>query len=203
MALAKEGDPYIQTNGELLEPDGVGSKSDSEIVESRKILPRLSKINPYAEVSIENLPEPEFEHQVGISAIVSLKLMGVSTVDIAQIVKTTADRVNQVLNSPAAQATFEKIYKNIINNNSESIQGRIASYASDAVDTVSNLMSNDEIRDDVRLKAAQDILDRSGTAPDQFYGAGDEVGGADDELRIVVMDETGSKEKVKVEIKKG
>ncbi len=203
MPLAKEGDPYIQGNGELLEADAFDSKSDSEIVESRKILPKLKTINPYKEVSIEKLPEPDFSHQTGISAIVGLRLMGVSETDIAEIVDTTLDRVQQVIASPAAQVTFEKIYKNIINNNSESVQGRIASYANDAIDTVSSLMTNSEIRDDVRLKAAQDILDRSGSAPDQFFGAGDEVGSADDELRIVIMDEDGSKEKVKVEIKKG
>jgi hypothetical protein len=65
------------------------------------------------------------------------------------------------------------------------------------------MINDEDTRDDVRLKAAQDILDRSGAHPDQFFGETSKSQQNDDELRIVIMDEESKKERVTVELKRG
>jgi len=203
MALADNKDPYIQNNGTALEPTDFNEVDEFVMQENRKILPSLFRMNPTKSLSLSNVPEPDTQQQTIIVAIVGYKLLGISHIEIAEALKTSIDNVNRIMSSPAAQLSFEKIYQNMIHVNSESIQGRIASYAVSAVDVVQKMMHDEKTRDDVRLKAAQDILDRSGSNADQFFSEKSQNTQADDELRIVIMDDSGEKEKVKVEIKKG
>ena len=203
MELAAPDDPYIKTDGTVLEAAGTSEATNELLREDRKVLPLFSKINTVQKASIEDLPEPDYQQQTVIAAVVGLKLLGLADVDIVEILDTDLEAVQRIVEMPATQITFEKMYQNLIHANSNSAQGRIASYANTAVDTVVSLMENVDIRDDVRLKAAQDVLDRSGTHPDQFFGDGTTGNQSDDELRIVILDEETGNEKVRVEVKKG
>ena len=203
MELAAPDDPYIKTDGTVLEAAGTSEATNELLREDRKVLPLFSKINTVQKASIEDLPEPDYQQQTVIAAVVGLKLLGLTDVDIVEILDTDLEAVQRIVEMPATQITFEKMYQNLIHANSNSAQGRIASYANTAVDTVVGLMQDVDIRDDVRLKAAQDVLDRSGTHPDQFFGDGTTSNQSDDELRIVILDEETGNEKVRVEVKKG
>lgn len=203
MTLAKEGDPYISGSGTLIEPDNLPDEEIIAVSEERRALPKISTILPQKDLGLDYLPEPDYKQQTVLAAVVGLKLMGVNAVNIAEIMDTDLETIERLTNSPATQKSFEYIFRNIIDSNSTAIQGRIAAYANGAVDTVKELMEDKDVRDDVRLKAAQDVLDRSGTNADQFFATNNETSQQDDELRIVVMDEQGENERVRVDIKKG
>jgi hypothetical protein len=203
MNLANEDDPFIDGSGKLIEPAKTPDIEISNSIEKRKVLPLLSSLQMHKKVSADNLPEPDKQQQTVICAVVSLKLLGVSDVDIAEITKTSLNQIQSIVRKPAAQQTFEKIYQNLISINSTTVQGRIAAHADRAVDVVLDMMENVDVRDDVRLKAAQDILDRSGTNPDQFFAETVANNQSNDELRIVIMDESGERERVKVDFKRG
>lgn len=203
MSLARAGDPYIATSGKQIEADALPDEEAFSVEERRKVLPVFKRIGITKQTSIDDLPEPDMQQQTVIGAVVALRLLGLSNVDIAETMGTDVEKVQSIVNLQATQATFERIYQNIIHSNSEHVQGRIASHANSAVDTVVELMEDDETRDDVRLKAAQDILDRSGANAEQFFGETSKSQQNDDELRIVIMDEESQKERVKVDIKRG
>jgi hypothetical protein len=203
MVLAKSNDPYIDGSGKAIEADHVAMPDAFVLEEKRKILPIFRTLTATKRIDIDNAPEPEGSQQTVISAVVGMRLLGLSDVDIADMMGTNLDKIQSIVNLPATQATFERIYQNIIHTNSDHIQGRIASHAGRAVDVVVSMMDDEDTRDDVRLKAAQDILDRSGSHPDQFFGESGKSQQQDDELRIVIMDEEGKQERVKVDIKRG
>lgn len=203
MELAKNGDPLIDGSGNIIEPTENSQVDAIDTQEKRKILPNFATLTATKTVSIDNIPEPDHTQQSVICSIVGMRLLGLDTIAIAEILGVDRARIDRIINMPATQTTFERVYQNIIHVNSESVQGRIASYSGRAVDVVTDMMENADVRDDVRLKAAQDILDRSGTHPDQFFGETMQNTQSDDELRIVIMDESGENERVKVDIKKG
>lgn len=203
MDLAKAGDPYIGNDGREIAPSSQADTGLDEVTDIRRALPLFSKLRVAKNIVIDDLPEQENSQQVVIAAVVGLRMMGLSAVQISEIMNAPLAIVEGIFNGASTQATFEVIYRNMISANSESIQGRIASYAGKAVDTVVSLMETEEVRDDVRLKAAQDILDRSGSNAEQFFADGNESKKSDDELKIVVMSEDGESEKVRVDIKRG
>lgn len=201
MPLAKGDDPYILGNGTLVEPIINNHPiSHKDIKETRKILPIFATIVPTKTVDTDNIPEPDGQQQTVISAVVAMRLIGLSDVDIADLMQASLDQVQQIVKLPATQATFEMLYRNIIHANSENIQGRIASHANAAVDVVVSMMNNKETRDDVRLKAAQDVLDRSGANAEQFFGETSKSNQNDDELRIVIMNDEEKASKMTVEV---
>jgi len=203
MTLARKDDPYIDGTGNLLMPKGIEAPDAFDLEEKRKILPIFRTLVVTKRTDLEDLPEPDGNQQTVISAVVGLKLLGLSDVDIADTMNTSLEQIQSIVKMPATQASFERIYQNIIHANSENVQGRIAAHANSAVDVVVAMMNDEDTRDDVRLKAAQDILDRSGAHPDQFFGETSKSQQNDDELRIVIMDEESKKERVTVELKRG
>lgn len=201
--LAKPGDPYIDGSGKTIEADDFSEKSDTDIViRRREVLPKFSHFQPAKERKIDDLPEADQQQQTVIIAVIGLRMLGLDPVDIQDMLGASMGEIERIMNLPSTQATFEKMFKGMISVNADTVQGRIASYANNAVSVVVDMMNNAETRDDVRLKAAQDVLDRSGTNADQFFTSGDDSHSADDELRITIMDEEGGSEKVSVEIKR-
>lgn len=202
MTLARKDDPYIDGSGKAIAEANIQAPDAFELEEKRKVLPIFRTLVPTKRTDLDDLPEPDGNQQTVISAVIAMRLLGLSDVDIADVMKTSVEQIQSIVKMSATQATFERIYQNIIHANSENIQGRIASHANNAVDVVVSMMNDEETRDDVRLKAAQDVLDRSGAHPDQFFGETSKSQQNDDELRIVIMDEESKKERVTVDIKR-
>ena len=203
MPLADPDDPFFTTIGKLVTSDGQRTNAEMGIEEyvSRNPVPLFRKFNPGREVGLDRTPEKDGKTQAGICAVVALRIMGLSIDDIAKLMGVTAHEIQDVVTMPATQRTFEMMFRGIINNNATTVQGKIAAYADRAVDTVVDLMSDEEVRDDVRLKAAQDILDRSGTHPDQFFAETEQQTQQDDELRITLLTED-TPSRVEVSIKR-
>jgi len=203
--LPSPGDPLVVGVGgdkyeQITLPD---DKIDVPSVEERYTFTRLRDFAPVKEITKDDLPETEHQEQMTTSLVIALKMLGLHETDIADVCGVTLPHIEKVIKRPAAQFTFERMVRNIIDANATSTQGRIASYANDAVTTVVTMMQDNKTRDDVRLKAAQDVLDRSGTNADQYFNSSMGQGSQEDELQIVFTDEGEEKEKVKVNWKKG
>lgn len=202
--LAKPGDPLVLGTGIVVMDDDNGKfdvVSTEEYNERRKI-PAFKTFKASRILTLDTMPEADAQQQVVIAAIIGLVLTGLETDTIAEMMNVHVDEIKKIINLPSTQATFERVFRGLIATNAETVQGRIASHADNAVSVVLKMMNDDKTRDDVRLKAAQDVLDRSGTSADNFFVGGDRGSEQDDELRITIMDESGETEKIKVEIGK-
>jgi hypothetical protein len=199
--LANPGDPYVMGARKIVfNEHDPGNGTDIETYVERRVIPAFHKVIPSKTRNIDDLPEADAKQQAGYAAVVALRLMGVQPADIAEMLETNVSAVEEIMQRPAVQNTFEQLFQGVINAHASTVQGKIASFADSAVDAVVELMANQETRQDVRLKAAQDILDRSGTGPDQFFMRGNEHHTQNDELRITVFGEDEQKKQVEVSL---
>ena len=198
--LALPGDPYVDGFGNVIIQKG--EELEQFAGRTREVLPSLQRFKPVRLRKRDDCPEKDHKTQAGLNAIIAFRVMGFEIVDIAEFFEATIAEIEEMLARPAAQRTFEMMFVNFINHNADNLQGRISSYAHRAVDTVIALMEDVEVRDDVRLKASQDILDRSGANAEQFFAASDQGSRAEDELQITFMSEGDAKDKIEVKIKR-
>lgn len=198
--LASPDDPYVHGVGQVVAP------KDSDVAEyagkNREILPRLSDFAPIKARKRDDIPATDPKDQVAIAAVVSLRLMGFDPVDIAEFFGTTFGRINEILVSSEAQKSYEMLFFNLINHKASTLQGRISSYADKAITAVVDLMEGEKVRQDVKLKAAQDILDRSGLNHETFFQSDNNKSRSDDELVITIMSEDQKEKGLSVTIKK-
>lgn len=185
--LALPDDPYVHGVGQVVAPKGEDLQEYAGKV--REVMPRLVNFTPLKEKKRDQLPANDPKEQVAISAVLALKLQGFDPVDIADFFGTTYTKIDEILKSPEAQMSFEMLFFNLINYNASSLQGRVSSYANRALDTVVSLMEGEKVRQDVKLKAAQDIMDRSGLNHETFFASQNDRGRSDDELTITIMSE--------------
>lgn len=202
--LPRPGDPLVTGLGKIVEDQDVaqtGAVTADEYTERTTIV-AFDQFKPHKEITRNDLPAGEEEDQKQASIVVGLRLIGLSFQDIAEVLRVPIHVVNDIAATQGTRHTFNAAVRNIINANSDSIQGRISSYANSAVTTVVGLMEDKETRADVRLKAAQDVLDRSGTNADQFFAADKADNHSDDELKIVMMEDENDKPSVSINIKR-
>lgn len=198
--LALPDDPYVHGVGQVVAPKGEDLQEYAGKV--REVMPRLVNFVPLKDKKRDQLPAKDPKEQVAISAVLALKLQGFDPVDIADFFGTSFTKIEEILKSPEAQTSFEMLFFNLINYNASSLQGRVSSYANRALDTVVNLMEGEKVRQDVKLKAAQDILDRSGLNHETFFSAQNDRGRSDDELTITIMSEEDKPQGLSVTITK-
>jgi hypothetical protein len=204
MALAKPGDPLVTGVGIVVLDDDTLEERQVSIEEysERRKIPAFDKFKPAKEIRQDMMPDADPKEQTGIAAIVGLRLMGLAFEDIADMLGVPLDEIKRMSVLPSAQATFERVFRGLIAVSAESVQGKIASFADNAANVVVGLMNDEKTRADVRLKAAQDVLDRSGTNADNFFSGDAGQTSQEDELRITFMDDEGAQEKVSVQIKR-
>ena len=182
--LAQPGDPLVTTSGKVVNPTEVnGVDVTSSEATRRQILP-FSKYRPPKDIAITKVPEADPQEQSLLTLIVGYRLMGLSDTDMAEYMGVSLAKIREILDKSSIQKTFEMIVRGVIDTNSVLIQGRISSHANSAANVVVNLMEDVEIRPDVRLKAAQDVLDRSGTNADQYFREADDRSGQNDSIII-------------------
>ena len=203
MPIALPGDPLVVSDKVYHEDEhGDIVKMDLTEYQERRVSASLKDFRPTKILNIQDLPEQDHKEQLAIAAVTSLILMGLTVDDITQITGVDTLEIQRIINSGPAQSTFEMMYQSLINVSSSSLQGRIAAYGDNAVSVVARLMNDEEAPEMVQLKAAQDVLDRSGTNPKQFFDNHNDQGGGDDELRITIFDEDSQERKVEVDIKR-
>src|SRR5690348_11660115 len=157
--LARPGDPLVLPDGRVLKDP------KARAAETRALVPAFAASDYKAsrQRSIKDLPgSPGVMNAV--AAVMVYTILGISDREISDILRITPDQVREVKKHTAYSDTFEVVKAEFINENSELLQSRIAAYSHAALDTVANLMAEGEM-DAIKLRAAQDILDRGGARP--------------------------------------
>lgn len=111
---------------------------------------------------LADLPNPPKEMNV-VSVILSYVLFGLDNEDIATAVNVTVNQVELIKSSDAYKTMYETAVDTIRENDLDNIRSMFVKNSKAAARTVNNLMYSDE--DMIKLKAAQDILDRAGHRP--------------------------------------
>jgi hypothetical protein len=204
MALAQPDDPYIDTSGKVIQP--IKPPSNARKVHSATVatIPLAMHYQSKVRRSIKELfSEPKT--QTVINAVLMYSLLGMSPLEIAHILDTAVSDVEQIINLPAYQETFEALFREIISANSTSLQARISAYAATAIDNVFDLADagteNENVPAIVVLKANQDILDRSGLAADSLFGKNAQEDGQNS-LQIVITEAVDSKTTININTKR-
>lgn len=182
-ALARPGDPLVTHDGKIIEPEGfVNGRELPEGVDKHSQTINASMFRPVKKRNMNELPaERQMMNAIGV--VFMLTLMGVGDREIADNLKTNVEQVNWIRHQAAYVECFNTIIGEFINANSDLLAARIAAYSSNAVDTIGKL-STDGKKEETKLRASQDILDRAGVRPKDVA----DRSVVKNDLRIVIVD---------------
>lgn len=194
MALAQPGDPYIDNKGNVVQPRTTKTDVRPMRLATNTSVPIASAYQAHTRRSIKELfAEPQT--QSVINAVLMYTLLGMTPNEISHLLDTSVVDVQHIIALPAYQETFEALFREMISANSNSLQARISAYAANAVENVMDLASveNDDehVPAIVKLKANQDILDRSGLSTDALFGKGSQDD-ANNTLQIQIVEAADS-----------
>lgn len=198
-SLARPGDPYVTDKGEVV-LDGEGGAMNA-LPRADMVLgaPLARNIIPKNRATIADLPaEPKL--QTAINVILIYQLLGMSENEISHIVHIPLEDIQRIKHHIAFQETFDILFHEMVNVNSNSLQAKIAAFAGDALDNVMKIASKEEL-DTAKLKANQDILDRSGLHPEHLFGKNKDEDGFDS-LKIVIQNDEDNEMKVDIDLKR-
>ena len=157
-ALPRPGDPLVLPNGRVINPD---SLEDLGLVDPTALDVAPKDFKPIATKNLADLAaEPKMI--VACGAVLSLTMLGISDREIMDTLRFSEEQLHLTRNHEVYTEFFNAFYKELINANSASLQARIAAYAHGALTNVVKIAATAK-RDDVRLTANRDILDRAGT----------------------------------------
>lgn len=183
VTLAKTGDPYVDpATGKIIQEERDEYNHKSSRVTLDELDPETYR-STQRRILKDLKSSPRAMNAVGV--IFMYTMLGVSDAEIADAVNISRFDVQKVRESAAYAETFMAIHGEIVNADSICLRNRIASYAGDAVEVVKGLM-HDADKDEIKLKAAKDLLDRGG----QEAPSKDDSG----ELRISIVNEGGDVE---------
>lgn len=194
MPLAKPGDPYVSTKGEVVLSDKTDGAPRIEIGP-----PRVANYQSSARRSIKDFPTTSI-NQRAINVVLVYSLLGMTENEIAHDLGTPLESIRQLRTSPAFQETFEMLFEEMISVSSNSMQAKIAAFAPKALENMMNLASEAE-NENAKVKANQDLMDRAGLHHETLYGknSADDAFGS---LKIVISDAEESKTTIDVNIGK-
>jgi hypothetical protein len=96
--------------------------------------------------------------------IARLHFEGMRPAEIAAEVGMSISSVGAIIRDPLCQAHLERLADKA-DGNVIDVRKRLAEMNAKALDTLDNLLSDADVSDSVQLKAAQDVLNRNGYAP--------------------------------------
>lgn len=212
MQLARPGDPLIDRDGTLVEAEG---RREPDYALTIPIAKNLRSKTPRSVRELGSDPQT----QTIINAVLIYKLLGVSTNEIAHTLGTNAVEIERIFALSGFQDTFEKLFRELLSTNSNSLQARLAAFAGRAVENVMTLADAKPViivgKDDagneyqeekhfvppiVVLKANESILDRAGLSAETLFG-GDNQSEAP-QLEIEITSSSENKTDLKVNIKR-
>ena len=156
--LPRAGDPLVLSDGRIIQPESVTKLGhvDPEIIDCEP-----KDFRPIATRNLEDFAaDPKMV--VACGAVLSLTMLGISDREIMDTLRFSDEQLNKARDHEVYAEMFNSYYKELINANSASLQARIAAYAHGALSNVAYIAATAK-RDDVRLTANRDILDRAGT----------------------------------------
>lgn len=199
MPLARPGDPYVTDKGQVLLP-GNNPMDALPRADSTLGAPVARSIVSKQRRTVKDLPAVEPTTQTAINAVLVYKLLGMTDNEISFITHIPIGDISRLCHLDAYQETFEILFHEMISVNSTSLQSKIASFASDALDNVMDIAKTSK-HDLAKLKANQDILDRSGLHPETLFGKNKSEDGFDS-LKIVIQDGEDERTKVNIDLRK-
>lgn len=181
MGLARPGDPLVSATGERLEP--IGGKPISKKEQAQQGVIDPAEYRPMKKRSIKELPA-EVNITNAVSVVFMYTMLGLGDREIAETLKTSVDDIQGLRQHSAYGECFSAIHSEFISANSELLTSRIAAYSQTALKTVGNLITEGR-KEEVRLRASIDMLDRAGVRPkDQDHKANQQQS----HLRIIIVD---------------
>jgi hypothetical protein len=174
----------VANDGKLYEPEDEGRKRRAELakkIDVQQIHPENFK--SIKKRTVKDLPgEPHVINAV--SVVFMYTLLGLGDREIADILKTDVKEIHDIRMHGTYVECFQIIHSEFVNANSDLLSSRIAAYSQDALTTVGELAKAGK-KEEVRLRASTDLLDRAGVrAKDMEAKSGVNKGG----LRITIVD---------------
>lgn len=114
--------------------------------------------------SLADMPVPAKELNA-ISVVCLYSLIGLNERDIAEALRIDVDRVARIKMLDAYSTVYDYVTKAIIDEDAEDVAHMFAAHARSAAKSVVDLATDSDGNAAVRLRAAQDILDRAGHRP--------------------------------------
>jgi hypothetical protein len=176
--LARPGDPLLTADGREIEPTARPGESDDR---PTKLNPKTFR--PVKKRSIHELPAP-INVVNAVSCVFMYTMLGLGEREIIDALKITQAELKQLRNHPAYAECFNAVLGEFINSNSDLLAARIAAYSHTALDTVAGIAQNAK-KDEVRLTASRDLLDRAGVTAKNNQDRANSNGL--DTLKIVVV----------------
>jgi hypothetical protein len=182
-ALARPGDPLVTGDGKIVEPEGFhNGKESASGVDREKQTINPAMFRPAKRRNMNELPaERQLMNAIGV--VFMLTVMGVGDREIADNLKTTVEEVNWIRHHAAYNECFNNVISEFVNANSELLAARIAAYADGALKTVGELATHGK-KEETKLRASQDILDRAGVRPKDVA----ERAIVKNDLRIIIIE---------------
>lgn len=192
--LANPGDPYVHADGHVTRKEG---KREVIVDDYTVGAPRVAKMLISSSRNLSDMPANDPTAQKAINVILVYHLLGLTVNEISHTLGIDMDSIHEIMDMDAFQETFEAMFQEIISLNSNSMQAKIARASQSALQQVINLSAEAD-KDIVKLKASQDILDRSGLAADHLHGKSSDL--EDVGFKIIVEDAANAPDASKLNI---
>ncbi len=125
------------------------------------------RVNRAIRIGIAELPaEPRALTTVGVVWL--YYTLGLSDYDIATATGLTVAQVESIKGLSMFDTVQNMLMQNVTKLGEEDIHQRIASLAPRSLDTIEDILDDDEAEASTRLRAAESLLDRAGYAPKQM-----------------------------------
>lgn len=182
-ALARVGDPLVTDKGQTIHPEGYVNGKPLPKEKPNLVLDATS-FRPLKKRNLKELPA-EVGTINGVAAVFMYTMLGVGDREIGDALGIDVRRIEDVRAHSAYKECFDVIVDTFINKNSELLAARIAAYSHSALDVVGHLSVHAH-KEETKLKASTDILDRAGVkAKDNAERMSQN---SRSELRIIVVD---------------
>jgi hypothetical protein len=158
-SLARVGDPLITGTGEKVDPEGWANGRPIR-QEPVPLVLDAATFRPMKRRTMRDIPAT-VPMMNGIGAIFMYTLLGVGDREIADALKVTVVDLEAIRHSPAYKECFDSVVSEFINKDSNLLAARIAAYSHSALDVTAGIMMNGK-KEETRLKASTDLLDRAG-----------------------------------------
>lgn len=186
-ALARVGDPLVTADGKKINPDGYanGKKLPTE---APALVLDAANFRPLKKRSLKEMPG-EVGMINAIAAVFMYTMLGVGDREMGDALSLSSTQIDEVRKHPAYKECFDMVVSEFINKNSDLLAARIAAYSHSALDVVGELSTSGK-KEETRLKASTDLLDRAGVRAKDIADKGSTN---KSELRIIVVDNSKDK----------
>src|SRR5258706_11192550 len=157
-ALARPGDPLITETGMIVYEDSPVDKARQQ-----QHTVNASNFAPKKKRNLKELPGPVSLINA-IACVFMYTTLGVGDREIMDALKITSIELKQIKTHSAYDECFEIVTSAFIDANSDLLSSRIASYSHMALTSVAELARGGK-KEETRMRASADLLDRAGVAP--------------------------------------